>query len=123
MTNLQILKRLFNEYTKKYLSQIFLALIFSLILAASTSAIAWLLDPAVEKLFIQKNQNLMLIIPLGIMLLIGVYDDIYRADFKLKFIFQLIAAKIIVDQGVILESLNGFLGIYEITYMLSLIHI
>ena len=66
MTNIQILKRLFNEYTKKYLPQIFLALIFSLILAASTSAIAWLLDPAVEKLFIQKNQSLMLIIPLGI---------------------------------------------------------
>ena len=68
MTNLQILKRLFNEYTKKYLAQIFLALIFSLILAASTSVIAWLLDPAVEKLFIQKNQNLMLIIPLGIIM-------------------------------------------------------
>ncbi len=66
MTNIQILKRLFKEYTKKYLPQIFLALIFSLILAASTSAIAWLLDPAVEKLFIQKNQSLMLIIPLGI---------------------------------------------------------
>jgi len=68
MTNLQILKRLFNEYTKKYLPQIFLALFFSLILAASTSAIAWLLDPAVEKLFIQKNQSLMLIIPLGIIM-------------------------------------------------------
>ena len=68
MTNIQILKRLFNEYTKKYLPQIFLALIFSLLLAASTSAIAWLLDPAVEKLFIQKNQNLMLIIPLGIIM-------------------------------------------------------
>ena len=66
MTNIQILKRLFDEYTKKYLAQIFLALVFSLILAASTSAIAWLLDPAVEKLFIQKNQSLMLIIPLGI---------------------------------------------------------
>ena len=66
MTSVQILKRLFNEYTKKYLAHIFLALIFSLILAASTSAIAWLLDPAVEKLFIQKKQSLMLIIPLGI---------------------------------------------------------
>mgnify|MGYP000027813480 FL=1 len=69
--------------------------------------------------YINSNQifDFSLIIPLGILLLIGVYDDIYRADFKLKFIFQLIAAKIIVDQGVILESLNGFLGIYEITYM------
>ena len=66
MTNTQILKRLFNEYTKKYIFQIFLAFIFTIVLAASTSSIAWLLDPAVEKLFIQKNQSLMLLIPLGI---------------------------------------------------------
>ena len=66
MTNIQILKRLFKEYTKKYIFQIFLAFIFTLILAASTSSIAWLLDPAVEKLFIQKNQSLMILIPLGI---------------------------------------------------------
>ena len=66
MNNVQILKRLFNDYTKKYLTQIFLALVFSIVLAASTSSIAWLLDPAVEKLFIEKNQNLMLLIPLGI---------------------------------------------------------
>tara|TARA_B100001027_G_scaffold216310_1_gene192305 strand:- start:975 stop:2714 length:1740 start_codon:yes stop_codon:yes gene_type:complete len=66
MGNTKILKRLFKDYTKKYIPQIFLALIFSLILAASTSSIAWLLDPAVEKLFIQKNHSLMLLIPLGI---------------------------------------------------------
>ena len=66
MTDIQILKRLFNDYTKKYIFQILLALIFSLILAASTSSIAYLLDPAVKKLFIEKNQSLMLLIPLGI---------------------------------------------------------
>ena len=68
MTNIQILKRLFNEYTKKYILQIFLAFIFTIVLAASTSSIAWLLDPAVEKLFIQKNQSLMLLIPIGIII-------------------------------------------------------
>ena len=68
MTNIQILKRLFNEYTKKYIPQIFLAFIFTIVLAASTSSIAWLLDPAVEKLFIQKNQSLMLLIPIGIII-------------------------------------------------------
>ena len=66
MTNIQILKRLFKEYTKKYIPSILLALLFSLILAASTSSIAWLLDPAIEKLFIQKDQSLMILIPLGI---------------------------------------------------------
>ncbi len=68
MSNTKILLRLFNDYTKKYIPKIFLALIFSLILAASTSSIAWLLDPAIEKLFIQKNKSLMLLIPLGIVL-------------------------------------------------------
>ena len=68
MTNIQILKRLFNEYTKKYILQIFLAFIFTIVLATSTSSIAWLLDPAVEKLFIQKNQSLMLLIPIGIII-------------------------------------------------------
>ena len=63
MTNTQILKRLFNDYTKKFIPSILLALLFSLILAASTSSIAWLLDPAIEKLFIQKDESLMIFIP------------------------------------------------------------
>ena len=46
------LKRLFNEYTKKYLKQIIIAVFFSLLVAGSTSSIAWLLDPAIEKIFI-----------------------------------------------------------------------
>ena len=57
------LKRLYQEYTKKFLKQIFIAVFFSLLVAASTSSIAWLLDPAIEKIFIQKDQTLLLIIP------------------------------------------------------------
>ena len=49
MTNKEILKRLFFNYTKKYLNKIFIALILSIILAGSTSSIAYLLDPAIEK--------------------------------------------------------------------------
>ena len=63
MTNLDILKRLYRSYTKKFMNKIFLALIFSIILAASTSSIAWLLDPAIKKIFVDKDQNLILIIP------------------------------------------------------------
>ena len=57
------LKRLFNEYTKKYIKKIAIAVFFSLLVAASTSSIAWLLDPAIEKIFIQKDQSLLIIIP------------------------------------------------------------
>ena len=51
-----ILKRLFKEYVKKHLKKILLALVLSLIVAGSTSGIAWLLDPAVKKIFIDQNK-------------------------------------------------------------------
>tara|TARA_B100001057_G_scaffold188743_1_gene189572 strand:- start:170 stop:1909 length:1740 start_codon:yes stop_codon:yes gene_type:complete len=63
MTNIEILKRLYNSYTKKYLRNILYSLFFSLILAGSTSAVAYLLDPAIKQLFIEQKQSLIYIIP------------------------------------------------------------
>ena len=68
MTDIQILKRLFNDYTKKYFKKILVSVLFSFILAGSTSAVAYLLDPAIKHLFINKKQSLMLIIPFFIIL-------------------------------------------------------
>ncbi len=51
-----ILKRLFKEYVRKHIKRILIALILSLVVAASTSGIAWLLDPAVKKIFIEQNR-------------------------------------------------------------------
>ena len=50
-----------------------------------------------------------------ILLTVGLYDDIYGVDFKLKFIFQIIFAKIIIDSGFIIDNLHGVFGIYEIS--------
>ena len=55
--------RLFNNYTKKHLKKIFLAVFFSILVAGSTSGIAYLLDPAIEKIFINQDDTLMYIIP------------------------------------------------------------
>jgi subfamily B ATP-binding cassette protein MsbA len=63
MTNIYILKRLYREYTKKYINKIIISIIFTIILAASTSSVAYLLDPAIKNLFIEKNQSLIIIIP------------------------------------------------------------
>lgn len=62
----KILKRLYREHLVRYLNRIFFSLFLSLIVSASTSAIAWLLDPAVKKIFIEKNQTLAWVIPLAI---------------------------------------------------------
>tara|TARA_B100001175_G_scaffold311648_1_gene316378 strand:- start:1450 stop:3186 length:1737 start_codon:yes stop_codon:yes gene_type:complete len=68
MKNIDILKRLYKDYTKKFIKKILLAVFFSLIVATSTSAIAWLLDPAIKKLFIEKDQKLIFIIPIAIVI-------------------------------------------------------
>ena len=68
MTNIEILKRLYKDYTKKYLSKILLAVIFSILVAASTSATAWLLDPAIDKIFLNRDQSLLLLIPFFIII-------------------------------------------------------
>ena len=68
MENKTILKRLYNDYTKKFLPKILLSVFFSLIVAGSTAAIAWLLDPAIKKIFIDKDEKLILIIPVAIIL-------------------------------------------------------
>ena len=63
MTNIQILKRLYRDYTKKYVNKILLSVFFTVLLAGSTSAVAYLLDPAIEKLFIQQEKSLIYLIP------------------------------------------------------------
>ena len=64
MDKSKIFKRLYSNYSKKYLNKIFLSGLLSVLVAGSTSAIAWLLDPAIEKIFIEKDQSLIYIIPL-----------------------------------------------------------
>ena len=66
MQKTEIYKRLYKDYSKKYLDKIILSGLFSILVAGSTSAIAWLLDPAIKKLFIEKDQSLIFFIPLMI---------------------------------------------------------
>ena len=63
MTGFQILKRLYRDYTLKYLKLILISAFFTILLAASTSSVAYLLDPAIKKLFIEKDQTLIYLIP------------------------------------------------------------
>ena len=68
MNRIIIFKRLYNDYSKKYLPKIILSAFLSILVAGSTSSIAYLLDPAIKKIFIEKDQTLLFIIPLCIIL-------------------------------------------------------
>jgi len=68
MNTNQILNRLYKDYSKKFLKKIFIAIFFSILVAGSTSAVAWLLDPAIKKIFIEKDDKLIFLIPILIII-------------------------------------------------------
>ena len=61
-----ILRRLYQQYVKYHIKTIIGCLFLSILVAASTSATAWLLDPAVKKIFVEKDQTLAWLIPIAI---------------------------------------------------------
>ena len=106
MKKIDVLKRLFFNYTKKHLKKIAISIFFAMLVAGSTSAIAYLLDPAIEKIFIEKDQALILIIPILIIvafatkglalyiakvLMIGISEEV-RKDLQCDMLRNLISA-------------------------------
>ena len=104
--NILILKRLYRNYTSKYIKKILIGFILSMFVAGSTSVIAYLLDPAIKKIFIEKDQTLIFLIPLCIilafatkgislyfarMIMIGVGEDV-RADVQKDMLKSLLKA-------------------------------
>ena len=72
-------------------------------------------------LYVQSEElfDFSILIPLGIMFIVGVYDDFYNADFKLKFLFQIIVAKILIDYGLLIDNFHGVFGLQEIPRITS----
>ena len=95
-TELKItLKRLYDEHVKYHLNKIFLCLILSICIAGTTSAIAWLLDPAVKKIFIDKNQTLAWLIPIAIIITFAVKGlSLYFARLNINIVGQRISGEL-----------------------------
>ncbi len=87
-------------------------------LATRSGGLAIYITLTIISVFFYLNQieiyDYSLLIPLSIIFLVGIYDDIHNVDFKLKFIFQIIVAKIIIDNGFIVDNFHGIFGIFEI---------
>ena len=134
MENSIIYKRLYNDYSKKYLDKIILSAFFSILVAGSTSAIAWILDPAIKKLFIEKDQSLIIFIPLMIIVafttkglslyyakatMIGVGESI-----KKKLQFDMVNTLVGADTQIIDKKHSGkFISnlTYDVTHITNLL--
>ena len=130
MTTKKTLVRLYNSYTKKFIGKIIVSILLSMIVAAATSSIAWLLDPAIKKIFIEKDQKLIWIIPLAIIvsfsakgislylakvIMIGVAEDIKKNIQK-----DMISSLVKADTSLIDNKHTGKF-ISNLTYDTSLI--
>ena len=134
MNKSEIYKRLYKDYSKKFLNKIIISGILSIIVAGSTSSIAWLLDPAIKKLFLDKDKSLIFIIPILIVLaftakglslyfakatMIGVGESI-----KKKLQYDMVSNLINTDTQIIDKKHSGkFISnlTYDVTHITSLL--
>ena len=134
MKKSEIYKRLYIDYTKKFLDKIVLAGFFSILVAGSTSAIAWLLDPAIKKLFIEKDQSLIFVIPFMIIVAFTTKGlSLYFAkatmisvgeEIKKKLQFDMIKSLIKTDTQIIDKKHSGkFISnlTYDVTHITNLL--
>ena len=134
MKKSEIYKRLYKDYSKKYLDKILISAFFSILVAGSTSSIAWLLDPAIKKLFIDKDQSLIFLIPILIIIaftvkglslyfakatMIGVGEEV-----KKKLQFDMTTSLIKADTQLIDKKHSGkFISnlTYDVTHVTNLL--
>ena len=134
MQKTEIYKRLYKDYSKKYLDKIILSGLFSILVAGSTSAIAWLLDPAIKKLFIEKDQSLIFFIPLMIIFAFTTKGlSLYLAkatmisvgeEIKKKLQFDMVNSLIKTDTQIIDKKHSGkFISnlTYDVTHITNLL--
>ncbi len=134
MKNSEIYKRLYKDYSKKFLNKIFLSVFFSVLVAGSTSAIAWLLDPAIKKIFIDQDQSLIFLIPIAIIIAFttkGVSLYFAKAtmisvgeNIKKNLQFDMVKSLMIADTQIIDKKHSGkFISnlIYDVNHITSLL--
>ena len=134
MKKSQIYKRLYSDYSKQYLNKILLAAFFSILVAGSTSSIAWLLDPAIKKLFIERDQSLIFLIPFLIIIAFATKGfSLYFAkitmisvgeEVKKKLQFDMTRSLIKADTQIIDQKHSGsFISnlTYDVTHITNLL--
>ena len=65
----EMLKRLFLNYVRKHKVKLFISIMCMILVAAATALNAWMMQPVLDEIFINKNQNLIILIPLAVILI------------------------------------------------------
>ena len=67
-----LISRICSEYIKKHLSILFIALFCMVIVSATTAINAWMMQPVLDDIFINKDKRLMMIIPIAVIIIAAI---------------------------------------------------
>ena len=66
---LPLVKRLFNDYVRSYKFYIAMAIICMVFAAATTAANAWIMQPVLDDVFLDKNKDMLMILPIAVLII------------------------------------------------------
>ena len=66
---LPLVKRLFNDYVRSYKFYIAMAVICMVFAAATTAANAWIMQPVLDDVFLDKNKDMLMILPIAVLII------------------------------------------------------
>ena len=89
-----LLKRLINNYVKKHYKKLFFALLCMVIVSATTAIHAWMMQPVLDDIFLNKNSKMLFLLPIAI-ILISVFKGI--ASYFQSILMNFIGFRIVAD--------------------------
>ncbi len=92
-----VIKRLLVNHVKPYKSEILIAIFFMIIVAACSAAVVWLTKPAIDKILVARNTQMLVIIPL---LMLGVYVIKGIAEYYQGYLIKYVGQKILTDMQI-----------------------
>ena len=63
---IRLLKRLFTNYVRKHHSKLIISIFCMIVVAGATALNAWMMQPVLDEIFINKNKTLIVLIPIAV---------------------------------------------------------
>ena len=90
----QIVGRLMREHIKGYIPQMLLAVLFMALVAATTAAYAWMVQPILDEVFIDKDHSRLMLITVAVLVVFVVKG---LADYAQTVIMARVSMRIVAD--------------------------
>jgi subfamily B ATP-binding cassette protein MsbA len=109
----KIIKRLLTDHVKPYKKEVFIAIFFMIVVAACAAGVVWLTKPAIDKILVQRNKQMLVVIPL---IMLGVYAIKGVAEYFQGYMIKYVGQKILTDMQI---QMYGHLLSADLTYIQS----